>query len=269
MDLKRITSPQNPYVKKLVAIRNDGLIRQQEGVFLIEGETLISEALAAGITPRDLVYVPRMFKRDPAVVEAVSTAGTRVLSVSKDVYKKIADTRNPVWLAALFPLPGNELIDILQQPRGVYSVASNVQDPGNLGTMWRSAAGLGASALIVSTPACDLYNSKVLRACAGAVFTTPAVKARPVDIANSFQRAGIPVYGAEPGGEMDVEALPGERPLAVVFGHETKGIHPDIRRGLAGTFHIPQSGRVDSLNVAASCAVTLYVLSRNEHHGGG
>ena len=267
MDLHRITSPQNPFVKKVVALRKDGLVRQQEGVFLVEGRTLISEALQLGVKPRDLIYVPRMLEDEPGLVEQAAGAGARIVSVSKDVYKKISDTRNPMWLAALFPLPRHELLDVLADPKGVFIAASNVQDPGNIGTMWRSAAGFGAQAFIVSTPACDLYNPKVLRAGAGAVFTIPAVKARPADAANALEQAGIPAYGAEVNGGMEVEQLPRERPLAVVLGHETQGIHPDLARGLAGTFRIPQSGLVESLNVAAACAVTLYVLSRNNRSG--
>lgn len=262
MDLNRITSPQNPFAKKIVALRKDGLVRQQEGVFLVEGETLVSEAVARGVMPRDIVYVPRMFEKDPPLVEKAASAGARIVSVSKDVYKKISDTRNPVWLAALFPLPRHELLDILAEPRGVFVVASNVQDPGNLGTMWRSAAAFGAQAFVICTPACDLYNPKVLRAGAGAVFAVPAVKARPVDIVGALDKAGVSAYGAELDAEMPVEMLPERRPIAVVLGHETQGIHPDLKRSLAGMFRIPQSGQLDSLNVAAACAVTLYVLSR-------
>ena len=267
MEYHRITSPQNPFVKRLVALRKDGLVRLQEGVFFLEGITLVSEALRRGIVPRDLIYAPRMFDADPPVVEEAARRGARVVSVTKDVYKKIADTKNPVWLAALFPLPGHQLPDLLRPARGLYLVASNVQDPGNLGTMWRSAACFGARAFIVSTPACDLYNPKVLRAGAGAVFAVPAAKARPLDIACALERAGIPAYGAEVDGALRVEELPSSRPLALVLGHETQGIHPDLARSLDGVFHIPQSGGVESLNVAAACAVTLYVLTRRTPGG--
>ena len=264
MDLVRITSPQNPYVKKVVAIRKDGLVRQQEGVFLVESERLVEEAIERGFIPRDLIYVPRMFESEPPVVERAARLGSRIVSVSRDVYKKIADTRNPVWLAALFPLPSHELIELLQEPRGTYLVASNVQDPGNLGTMWRSAACFGVSAFIVCTPACDLYNQKVLRAAAGAFSLVPAVKARPVDVATALERAGVPLYGAVVDAETDVSRLPQERPIAVAFGHETQGLHADLERALAGTFRIPQKTTLDSLNVAAACAITLYVLGSRD-----
>lgn len=264
MELHRITSTQNPYVKKVVALRKDGLARQQEGLFLVEGERLVAEALKRGVIPRDVIYVPRMFTEEPALVEDAAGRGARIVSVSKDVYKKLADTQTPVWLAALFPLPAEQLADVLARPSGVFVVASGVQDPGNLGAIWRSAACFSVQALVVATPACDLYNAKSLRAAAGAFFSVPAVKARPADIASALVRHGVPAYGAQMDGDIDVEDLPASRPIAVVMGHETQGIHPDIARVLAGVFRIPQSPEIESMNVAAACAVTLYVLSRKK-----
>ena len=265
--MDRITSTQNPYVKRIVAIRNDGLVRQQEGVFFLEGDRAIEEALNRGVTPVDLIYVPRMLDEEPAVIERAAKSGARIVSVSKDVYKKMADTMNPVWMAALYPLPNYTLAEVLSKPEGIYLIASNVQDPGNLGTIWRSSACLGATALMVSTPACDLWNGKVLRASSGATFAIPVLKARPQDIVAAFAAAGVLVYGADVKGQMLVTELPAKRPIAVAFGHETQGLHPDVARGLAGTFRIPMQSGMDSLNVASAAVVTLYELGRSNIAG--
>ncbi|MBN1807677.1 MAG: RNA methyltransferase [Planctomycetes bacterium] len=264
--VKRITSTQNPYVKKVVSIRDDGLVRQQEGLFFLEGERAVAEAVAHGHCPVDLIYVPRMLEEEPAVVEEASSGGARLVSVSKDVYKKMAGTKNPVWVAGLFALPRRNLLDVVVGT-GIYVVASNIQDPGNLGTIWRSAGCFGARALLVSTPACDLHNGKVLRASAGAVFAVPAVKARPKDIMSSLDAAGIPVYGADVHGGMEICSLGGLEKAAIAVGHETQGLHADIERGLAGTFKIPMAGIMDSLNVATAAGVALYELTRGRISG--
>jgi len=261
--LERITSTQNPYVKKVVAVRKDGLVRTQEGVFFLEGERSIEEALARNIAPIELIYVPRMLETEPPVIEKCSKAGTKLVSVSKDVYKKISDTKNPIWIAGLFEIPNYSLPKVIKKNKGLYLIATNVQDPGNLGTIWRNAACFGAEALLVGTPACDLYNGKVLRASSGAVFAIPAVKARPKDIVSALQEADIPIYGADVNGKLLLTELQGKTPVAVALGHETQGIHPDVERCLAGSFRIPMQNDMDSLNVAATSAVVLYEIVRN------
>ncbi|HHN46695.1 MAG TPA: RNA methyltransferase [Planctomycetes bacterium] len=260
--VERITSLQNTYVKRVVAIRRDGLVRQQEGLFFLEGERTLDEALSRRAAPVDVIYVPRMFEEEPPTVEKAAAAGARIVSVSKDVYKKLADTKNPVWMAALFPIPQHTPASLLLSPGGVYVIASNVQDPGNLGTIWRSAACFGASGLVVCAPACDLWNGKVLRASAGAVFAIPAVKARPADAVSAFEKAGVPVYGITVDGERLLTEFPAERPAGMAVGHETRGLDADIERGLAGKFRIPMCGGMDSLNVASAATAALYELAR-------
>jgi TrmH family RNA methyltransferase len=93
------------------------------------------------------------------------------------------------------------------------------------------------------------------------------LKARPQDISTAFETAGVPVYGADVKGEKFVTELPAKRPIAVAFGHETQGLHPDVARGLAGTFRIPMKNGMDSLNVASAAVVTLYELGRSNIAG--
>jgi TrmH family RNA methyltransferase len=261
----------NPEVKRVRALLRDAARRDAEGVFVVEGPRVVEAALAHDAS---LVAVYLGADASLAAREAAGRAAAAHVEVSPlapGVASRIADTMHAQGIFALAAKPprprGLDVTRIATSARahgqaagGLVLVCEQVSDPGNAGTLLRSAAAAGADAVVFGPGSVDAYNPKVVRASAGACFACPIVEDLPiVEILEALGGAGWQRLGATPSGGLAPERFDLVRATCLVLGHETKGLSPTLP--LDDRVAIPMAAG-ESLNVAMAGTVLLFEAAR-------
>ncbi len=276
MLVEKITSRQNPLVKRFRRVRAMG---ERQHVFL-EGVRLIEDAINTGARFEGVAFTAELesSERGAALLDALRRVQCRGALVSKQVMEVIADTKTPQGVAAIVSRPYLELDDLFSNSPDLLVVADELQDPGNLGTIIRTAEAAGANGVITTRYTVDPFNDKAIRSSMGSALRLPVVTgASRVDIAARCRHHKIKMIAsrATPGQAQGIieDAARAERvklcvevdmtvPIALIVGREATGI-PESAQGEADEFvHIPMAEGVESLNVAAATAILLYEAGR-------
>ena len=258
-----IRSPQNPAVKLAVALKQKKR-RDELGLFMVEGVRLCEELLASG-WDLELGLYTESAAAQPRAAAAIAAAARRcrMLPVSDAVLAKAAETENPQGVLLIARQAAGGLSRLLETAGGLIVIIDGVQDPGNMGTLLRTADAAGADGVIVLAGAADPFCGKALRASMGSVFHLPLVTSVGTDecIAGLRQRRIRLAATALEGAVCYLEAdLTG--PLAVAFGNEGNGVSQELLAQAELKICIPIYGQAESLNVAAAAAVILYEAVR-------
>ncbi len=240
--------------------------RQRERAFLAEGPQAVAEAHRYGARLSDLFVTVPARSRHADLVTAVAGAGIPVHVVSGEVMDELAQTVTPQGLLAVC---GFIDVPLTELPRTLLLVTllANVRDPGNAGTVLRTADAAGAHAVIFADASVDPYNGKCVRASAGSLFHLPVVAgARLEDAVASMRDAGLRIVAADGRAgrsldDPDVQARLAQ-PTAWMFGNEAWGLPPELVALADETIAVPIYGRAESLNLAAAAAVCLYASAR-------
>ena len=259
-----VTSRANPRVKQLRAAFADNA-RLAGGLVAIEGEHLLQEAV------RSSVSLKSIFVREGQRVPEWLPANVPRLELSRDVFASAVDTQSPQGLAALLDPPKWALEDACGE-RGapLILVTAGLQDPGNLGTLIRSAEAFGATGVLTTAGTVSKWNQKSLRASAGSVFRLPVAQIIPADLSALHSR-GVRVFAAAAEQAADrlrtLELLTASEadltdPCALMIGNEGAGISEDWLRLADALITIPMPGPVESLNAAVAGSLLLYEASR-------
>jgi len=258
-----ITSSANVKVKAMRALRLRKY-RERRKCFWIEGLHIVHEALATGAAVELLVYAPELLTSDHAPTLVAQVPPDRRLAVSSRVFQSLSDREGPQGLGAVVRMVDLPLEAIPLSDELVLVVAHQVRDPGNIGTIIRTADCVAASGVVVIEPAADPYAPRAVRASMGSLFALPVV--RLCDEAPLWhwvweaKAAGWPlqIVATCAHGTQDYRALDYRRPTVILMGREGPGL-PDSAKAQADTLvRIPLRGRASSLNVAAAAAVLLY-----------
>ncbi|HWJ03304.1 MAG TPA: RNA methyltransferase [Verrucomicrobiae bacterium] len=261
--VEMITSVQNPLVKQLAGLK-EKKGRDGTGLFLIEGIRFVEEALEAAAEVVQVVYSPKLEgnPRGASLLERARLHRASVLSVSDKVLAHIADTDSPqgivaaVRIAAQFP-------EKLQSPTPLFLVADGIQDPGNLGTMIRTALAAGVDAVICTKGSVDIYNPKTLRSTMGAIFKIPCRQGLdPEELLGWLEMNKIPLAVADAEGEAVYYETKLARPVAILVGSEANGPCDLLRDNARQRIRIPLLNQVESLNAAVAAALLLFESNR-------
>jgi TrmH family RNA methyltransferase len=236
--------------------------RDQAGRFLAEGPQAVRSALAAGV-------VHELFGTDAALRRhADLVAQAEVVSpVSADGLAALAETVQPQGLVAVCTRIDVSLLEALSKQPRLVAVAVEIRDPGNAGTILRTADAAGAGAVVFAGDAVDPYNGKCVRASAGSLFTVDVVRDRsPQDVVDTLRDSGVQILAATGYGDTDLEELLDEgslaTPTAWLFGSEAHGLSEDLLAAADKRVRVPIYGGAESLNLAAAAAVCLYASAR-------
>ena len=249
--------------------------RQRERAFLAEGPQAVAEAFSSGTRISDLFVTVPARSRHSDLVTAIAGAGIGVHTVSGEVMDELAQTVTPQGLLAVcdfIDVPLTELVPKVPKPQGgpvlsLVALLANVRDPGNAGTVLRTADAAGAHAVVFADASVDPYNGKCVRASAGSLFHLPVVAgARLTDAVAAMREAGLRIVAADGRtgrslDEPDVQARLAE-PTAWMFGNEAWGLSPELVELADEPIAVPIYGRAESLNLAAAAAVCLYASAR-------
>lgn len=266
-----ITSSRNPKVKYLRSLRLRKY-RQQEGRFLIEGIRVVEEALTCGAAVDSLVYAPELLVSERAQALVEQAEPVRRLALASDVFRTLSDREEPQGIAAVVRIEQRSLADIPLADDMLVIVAYQLRDPGNLGSIIRTADAVGASGVVVVEPSVDLYDPETVRATMGSLFALPIVRlADETALPRWYQEmrvAGLPllVVGSSARAHQahfEVEYL---RSIVLLVGSERHGLPPSVREGVDVLVRLPMAGRATSLNVAAAAAALVYEVVRQRSH---
>jgi TrmH family RNA methyltransferase len=241
--------------------------RERRGLALAEGVRLVEEALAAGISIRGAAVSPGLESttRGKALKAALAERSIRLEEVTDPELEALADTEHPQGVAAIIEPKRWTLNDIRLAPGTTLLVLDGVQDPGNVGTMLRTALALGASGVVALKGTAELNNPKVIRSGMGASFRLPSVPVSPDEFVawSRLQRAEI--WMADVSGETPdqwTRRSPERAPVALVVGNEGAGVSPSLEAAADRRVAIPLARGVDSLNVAVAAGILLYEVTR-------
>jgi RNA methyltransferase, TrmH family len=248
-----ITSVRNDRVRAAAALARRKE-RRSRARHLVEGPNAVAEALAAGV-------VEEVFSTVEAPALDVPV-GVPVRVVAEHVLERLADASTPQGIVAVARTPVVALEQVVGH--GLLVVLHEVADPGNAGTIVRTADAVGAAAVVATVGSVDLYSPKAVRAAVGSTYHLPlVVEVVLEEVARACRAAGQPVLGLDADGDRPVFDLETRRaPSCLVLGNEAHGLPGDAAALLDGTVAIPRWGRAESLNVAAAAAVALFAAAR-------
>jgi TrmH family RNA methyltransferase len=269
-----LTSTQSPRVRLARRLARRAQ-RSKERRFIADGPQAVREAIACTPDAVAEVYLtPDAADRHADLAEAARAARIPVLTASDEVVAAICETVTPQGVAALCRFTDTPFDELLAaRPKSV-AVLANVRDPGNAGTVLRTADAAGADAVVLTDASVDPYNPKAVRASVGSLFHLPVATGVPVDRAVQALRAqGLRVVAADGAGDRDLDAELDEEtlagPTAWIFGNEAWGLPEETRALADAVVRVPIHGRAESLNLATAAAVCLYASARAQRASGG
>lgn len=244
-----ITSSANERVKLTRALLSEGKTRRKAGAVALEGARLVSDALLAGASPQFVLFNPEQF--DPASLpRPVDSAA--LLPALPEVFAGISATEHPQGVIGVFPTP---VLPLPEKPTRVL-ILDALRDPGNAGTVLRTAAAAAAEVVIFAPGSVDATNDKVLRAAMGAHFRIAWREWRWPQIAGFCE--GLPVYLADMVGEATYDQVNWAAPWALIVGGEAQGASAEAETLAVQRVTIPMGGGVESLNAAVAAGILLF-----------
>jgi TrmH family RNA methyltransferase len=252
-----ITSPQNPKIKLARAMGGLPKVRRKEGAFLAEGVRLVEEALDANWSIRFVLYSVGLSERGVELVARLQESGSEVEEIAPNLLKSLSETETSQGILAVLelsqlPIPKNlNFVLILDQ----------IRDPGNLGTLIRTAAAAGVQAVLLPPETADAFAPKVVRAGMGAHFRLPVHTMDWDEIRQICKSANLQIFLADMNGisfwETDFR-----EPLAMIVGGEAEGASQQARELATTTVSIPMLGETESLNASIAGAVLMFEVVR-------
>jgi TrmH family RNA methyltransferase len=263
--VKEITSLANPIIKDIKAL-SEKKNRERSGTFMAEGLKLVLDAIETGWQIDTLMYAKSGIGKpliEKAALHTVATGGL-VLEVTEKVLSSVTRRDNPQMVVGIFHTRWHNLVDIKPKPGETFVALDRVRDPGNLGTIIRTADAAGASGVILVGETTDPFSLETVRATMGSVFSMPLIRTGVAEFLQWQKTSGTTMVATHLKGAIDYRKADYKtRPVVLLMGNEQAGL-PDELAAAAGTkVRIPQQGRADSLNLAIATAVMLFEARRH------
>jgi RNA methyltransferase, TrmH family len=260
--LRRITSRQNGFIKELRKAFTHGE-PTAEGALAIEGVRMIEEAVRSSLRFQAIIFSESGRKYAARLLSQIS-AHTEALVLPDEVFSSAVDTEKPQGVAALVKLKPARLQDILEQ--GGQSLLlvgiAGLQDPGNLGTIIRSAEAFGANGVVLAENTVSHFNAKAARASAGSLFREPLVRAKIAETIQLLKQGGVSVLATTSHRGTPLPEVNFSGPCMIVIGNEGAGVPAEILSAADELITIPHSVRVESLNAGIAASIVLYEAAR-------
>lgn len=257
-----ITSTSNAKIKRIVQLRKKKKARDAEGVFLVEGIRMFREI------PEKLlqeIYISESCeeKEGKEIRRRASACGIRPELVSDGVFAYLSDTQTPQGILCVVRQLSYSLEEVADAPCPHMLVLDRLQDPGNVGTILRTAEGAGVTGILLDGECADIYNPKTIRSTMGSIFRMPFYYIQDLEEGIRYlKKRGICTYAAHLEGKRAYDEEDYRRPCAFLIGNEGNGLRPEIA-DLADTYiRIPMAGEVESLNAAIASAVLMFEAGR-------
>lgn len=282
-----ITSADNKSIKYVMKLLSKAKQREEDGVFVIEGRRIFEEACMYAADRIDTVYLAESFEtanRDFLEDHMKKGAGVfaergknnagngfdggfRIETVSDGVFEKMCDTVSPQGVLAIIKRDDTNTKEIFDKANVKLMILDRLQDPGNLGTVLRTAEAAGFDAVVLGNDTADIYNPKVIRSTMGAIFRVPVI--RPDEELSSYMKgtlknAGIKTFAACIDGAKPYDSVSYPEKTAIIVGNEGNGICREVQDAADERIYIPMEGKTESLNAAVSAAILMYNVKQRK-----
>jgi TrmH family RNA methyltransferase len=264
-----ITSRNHLAVKRARKLKRRSY-RDQEGLFLVEGLNLLSEAVRSDVVLRELMYVDSRTEEAHLIAEQAPEI-INSYKVSEDLMDLVSDVVTHQGIVGVLEQVDKSYEDFkLRDGPSLLLVADQVRDPGNLGALMRIADCAGADGFLLTQGCVDAYNPKVVRSAAGSHFRVPFVRDMDIDaFANDISVQGMHLWGLDPHSGNSYLDVDYREPTALIVGNEGSGLEEESRLLVEGTVQINMPGKAESLNVASAAAVVLFEVLRQRGNDAG
>lgn len=253
-----ITSNSNAQVKRLLQLQKKSKARDEEKVFLVEGLRMFSEVPAERVQK---VYISESLynkKKQDLHLEKFS-----VEILSDSVFQYVSDTKTPQGILCIVEQKKYDIEKLLNIENPHFMVLDNLQDPGNLGTIVRTAEGAGVDAIFLSKGSVDIYNPKTIRSTMGSIYRMPVVYVENLlELLNAFKQRGIKSYAAHLDGKNSYDKENYQSGTAILIGNEGNGLRDEIADSADVWVQIPMQGKVESLNAAIAASILMFEVYR-------
>jgi TrmH family RNA methyltransferase len=251
-----ITSTRNPKIQWIRTLQSRSRARKDAQTFVIEGVRLCDEAQNAGWTPKEVLFVDGLNTRGVQIVDGFGAQGSEILQVTPQVMRAVSDTQTPQGIMAILPMRQVPI----PEAANFFLILDGVGDPGNMGTILRTAYAAGVDGLLLPPGSVDPYSPKVVRSAMGAHFYLP-LRRLPWDDMLPYLE-GLASFMADSSQGIPYHQADFKQPLSLVIGSEARGPSPEARKLAGNRVHIPMPGEAESLNAAIATAVLLFEVVR-------
>lgn len=257
-----ITSHTNKGIKEVIQLEQKAKVRKELGLFVAEGMKMFLEAPVDKI---EKVYISEsFFKQMPqACKDKLELLLSHYETVSDEIFKKMSDTKTPQGILCVMRQSQYSLDSMLTTANPLVVMLEDVQDPGNLGTIFRSGEGAGVTGVIMSVGTADIYNPKTIRSTMGSVYRMPFIYTADMGgVIKTLQEKGIAIHAAHLKGSKNYDACDYKKGSAFLIGNESKGLKEETANKADVRIKIPMLGEIESLNAAVAASVLFYEAAR-------
>ncbi len=261
--MQEITSIKNAKIKYLHQLSKKSSLRKEKKEFLIEGRKEVEKALKNNFQIKYIFFYPEISNQEWREKILKQFPEIAWIKVSKPVYKKIAYRDSTEGVLALAEMKEHKLENLKLSKNPLILIAENIEKPGNIGAMLRTADGAGLDAFVLVNPKTDLYNPNLIRSSLGTVFSNSiAIVHKPEELKEFLKKKGISLYMATLQNANPYYKETYKHPTAIAVGAEDKGLSKEFRTLPGKPIYIPMKGDADSLNVSVSAAIMSYEALR-------
>lgn len=253
-----ITSTGNAQVKRLLQLQKKSKVRNEEGVFIVEGLRMFVEVPENRV---EKVYISESLYNKKKQELNLEKFSYEVLSNS--VFEHVSDTKTPQGILCIVKQNTYDIEELLKIKNPHFMVLDNLQDPGNLGTIVRTAEGAGVNAVFLSKESVDIYNPKTIRSTMGSIYRMPVVYVEDlISLLTTFKERGIKSYAAHLNGKNSYDKEDYEGGTAILIGNEGNGLRDEVSNTADVWVQIPMQGQVESLNAAIAASILMFEVYR-------
>ena len=258
-----ISSASNPQIKNIIQLQNKPKARAEQGVFVIEGIKMFEESRDGGYLIK--AYFSESFYQEKLEMDYNYFSDLSYEIVKDSVLKEVSDTLTPQGIMVVAKKPVYNLEQMILDPHANLVLLEDIRDPGNLGTILRTAEGAGATGIILSKSSVDMYNPKVIRSTMGAIYRMPFVYVE--DFNNTLKQIkqnNITIYAAHLAATCAYDGMNYQGKCAIMIGNEANGLSDESAKLSNHYIKIPMAGNVESLNAAIAAAILMYEVYRQK-----
>lgn len=253
-----ITSMSNPQVKKLLQLQKKSKARNEENVFLVEGLRMFAEVPEERV---EKVYISESLYNKKKQELKLERFSVEILTDS--VFSHVSDTKTPQGILCVVKQKKYDIEEFLNLENPHFMVLDNLQDPGNLGTIVRTAEGAGVNAIFLSKESVDIYNPKTIRSTMGSIYRMPVIYVEDLlELLQIFRERGIKSYAAHLDGKNSYDKESYQSGTAILIGNEGNGLREEVASAADVWVQIPMQGQVESLNAAIAASILMFEVYR-------
>jgi len=262
--MKQLTSPQNPYIKQLIQLKEKSRARKKSKLFLIEGQREITLAIKGGYVIDTVLFNPELISEDQ--INNLENEHNNIIEVSKDVYQKLAYRDTTEGLIAIAKTKELSIENLnIERSNPLILIAEAPEKPGNIGALLRTADAANVDAVIIANPKTDMYNPNIIRSSVGCLFTNQIATGNTKDIINYLKENNINTYCAALQASVDYHTQDFTQATAIIVGTEATGLSNEWLQNSTQNIIIPMQGEIDSMNVSVAAGILIFEAKRQRN----